>query len=263
MQGDGFFDERIAARYDDDPAAFDPALLEATVDVLAELAGAGPALEFAIGTGRVALPLARRGVEVKGVELSRAMIAQLRRKAGGAALEVAVGDMTTTRVVGPFSLIYLVFNTINNLTTQAAQTACFRNAAAHLAPGGRFLVEVQVPPLQRLPEGQTLLAFDRTAAHWGIDEIDVVSQAFTSHHMRLVDGGCERLSLPMRYVWPSELDLMAEMAGLWPEARWGGWRKEPFTRWSRSHVSVWRKSSVGSAAETSPDQPHPIMDAED
>ncbi|QPH53796.1 class I SAM-dependent DNA methyltransferase [Pontivivens ytuae] len=240
MPGDSLFDEGVAARYDAEHPG-DAAEVEAAVALLAELAGSGPALEFAIGTGRLALPLARTGVAVEGIELSRAMVARLRAKPGGASIPVAIGDMTTVRIEGRFALVYLAFNTINNLTTQAAQVACFRNAAAHLEPGGCFVVEVGVPPLQHLPPGETRLAFARSDAHWGIDEIDVVSQNFVSHHVFLRDGGVERRALPMRYVWPAELDLMAELAGLRPKARWADWSRAPFTATSRSHVSVWDK----------------------
>ena len=242
MQDDGHFGAEIAAVYDDDAHAFDPARVNATVDCLERLAGDGPALEFAIGTGRIALPLKARGVTVSGIEMSRPMIEKLRAKERSDPIEIVVGDMATTRVPGPFSLVYLVFNTINNLTTQAAQTACFANAATHLATGGRFLIEVQVPPLQRLPLGETLLAFDRSDSHWGIDEIDVVSQRFTSHHVVMDAGGPQTTSLPMRYVWPSELDLMAQMAGLHLEHRWADWDQSPFTATSDRHVSVWRKA---------------------
>lgn len=242
MHDDGYFDGAVAATYDNDSAMFDASVIDPAVDVLAALAGNGRALEFAIGTGRIALPLARRGVAVHGIELSRAMVARLRAKDGGDAIDVRIGDMASMRVEGQFSLVYLVFNTINNLTTQAAQVACFRNAAAHLEPGGAFLVEVAVPPLQRLPVGETILAFDRSETHWGIDEFDVVTQAFTSHHMLIgEDGQWQRRSAPFRYVWPSELDLMAELAGLTLKDRWSDWQRAPFTALSRSHVSVWRK----------------------
>ncbi len=242
MHDDGHFGAEIAAVYDDDIHAFDPSRVKATVDCLEALAGGQRALEFAIGTGRIALPLKARGIDVSGIELSRAMIEKLREKERGAPMEIEVGDMATTRVPGAFGLVYLVFNTINNLTTQAAQIACFANAAAHLEPGGRFVIEVQVPPLQRLPPGETLLAFDRSDGHWGIDEIDVVTQRFTSHHVMFEGGGPQRTSLPMRYVWPSELDLMAQMAGLHPEHRWADWDQTPFTATSDKHVSVWRKA---------------------
>jgi SAM-dependent methyltransferase len=243
---DGYFDDRVAATYDESSAAmFDPAVLGPTVDLLADLVGGGRALELGIGTGRVALPLAARGVPVAGIELSRAMIRQLRAKPGGDAIDVTIGDLATTRVEGSFSLVYLVYNTIMNLTSQAAQIACFRNAAAHLAPGGRFVIEVDVPQLQRLPPGETLQVFDAADDHWGIDEIDVVTQRLVSHHVWIVDGRAERISMPFRYVWPAELDLMAEIAGMRLRDRWGGWDRAPFTAESRDHVSVWERADRG------------------
>jgi len=240
LQDDGYFGEDIAQRYDDDAAVFDPEAVEPVVDLLAKLAGRGRALEFGIGTGRIALPLAQRGVPVEGIDLSRAMVARLHSKAGGADIGVTIGDFATTVVERRFSLVYLVFNTINNLTTQAGQVACFRNAAAHLEPGGRFLVEVGVPRLQWLPPGETMLPFHLSEDHWGIDEYDVVTQALTSHHLTILDGKAERRSVPFRYVWPAELDLMAELAGMTLKTRWGGWKEEPFLRTSTSHVSVWQ-----------------------
>jgi len=241
MTDDGHFDENVAAGYDRDHGGTDPDLIARTTDVLVDLAKDGAALEFAIGTGRIALPLAARGVPVAGIELSNAMLAQMREKPGGADIPAAVGDMTTTRVAGKFSLVYLVFNTINNLTTQDAQIACFRNAAAHLAPGGRFVIEVGVPPLQDLTFGETKRAFALSPDHWGIDEFDVVTQGFTSNHVWFRNGETHRLSIPFRYVWPSELDLMARLAGLTLAARWQDWHKAPFTKHSRTHVSVWQK----------------------
>ena len=239
---DGFFDEAVAADYDDPTdEANDPATIESTVDLLAELAGDGRALELAIGTGRIALPLAARGVPVAGIELSRAMLARLRAKPGGADLPVVVGDMTTARVDGTFPLVYLVFNTIMNVTTQAGQVDVFRTAAAHLEPGGGFVVEVGVPDLQRLPPGETYRVYRATPTAWSMDEIDVVSQALTSHHLEVVDGRLDRVSIPFRYAWPAELDLMAQIAGLRLRDRWGGWRREPFTATSTSHVSVWER----------------------
>ena len=240
MTGDGYFDERVAARYDESSSdRFAPEAVEPAVDFLAALAGDGRALELAIGTGRIALPLAGRGVEVHGIDLSQAMVAKLREKAGGEEIPVVIGDFATTRVDGAFSLAYLVFNTINNLTTQAEQVACFRNVAAHLEPGGCFVIEVGVPQLRRLPPGQTMHVFDASEGHWGIDEYDVVNQGLVSHHFSLVDGAIERVSMPFRYVWPSELDLMAELAGMRLRERWSGWKREPFTGESRNHVSVW------------------------
>jgi SAM-dependent methyltransferase len=220
---------------------FDPAVVGPTVDFLADLAGSGRALELGIGTGRIALPLAERGVPVHGIELSRAMAARLRAKPGGEGIGVTIGDFSTTAVDGTFSLAYLVFNTIGNLTTQAAQVACFRNAAVHLEPGGCFVIEVGIPELQRLPPGETMRVFDAGQRHWGVDEYDVACQGLTSHHFELVDGRFERHSLPFRYVWPAELDLMAELAGMRLRERWSGWKREPFTSDSRKHVSVWEK----------------------
>ena len=240
MHEDGHFDERIAATYDRSEAdMFEPAVVEPAVDFLVELAAAGQALELGIGTGRIALPLARRGVPVHGIELSKAMVAKLRAKPGGESIPVTIGDFATAQVDGTFKVAYLVFNTIMNLTTQSAQVACFRNVAAHLEPAGRFVVEVGVPELQRLPPGETVRAFHVSGTSWGFDEIDVATQRLTSHHFELVDERMERSSIPFRYVWPAELDLMAELAGMSLQGRWSGWKREPFTRDSRKHVSVW------------------------
>ena len=225
----------VAARYDED-AGDAPAEL---VDFLAELAGDGAALEFAIGTGRVAVPLAGRGVPVTGIELSPDMAAQLARKTDG--IPVALGDMTTTRVDGTFSLVYIVFNSINNLTTQDAQVACFENAARHLEPGGCFVIEVHVPDLRRLLPGERYVPFSVTPTHAGIDEYDVVRQGLISHHYSVREGGWRQVSMPFRYVWPSELDLMARIAGMTLRDRWADWDRSPFTAESRKHVSVWTK----------------------
>ncbi|MBY4611549.1 class I SAM-dependent methyltransferase [Rhizobium sp. 9T] len=241
MHDDGFFDDEVAASYDDADGISAPEVVDPAVSLLAEFAVGGRVLEFAIGTGRLALPLARKGIEVEGIELSRAMVSRLRAKEGGAEIPVAIGDIATTRVDRRFPLVYLAFNTINNLTSQEAQVACFLNAAAHLETGGHFLIEVGVPPLQRLPLGETILAFDRTETHWGLDEYDVVSQNFTSHHIRIRDGNYRHFSIPLRYAWPAELDLMARLAGLKLKNRWGGWKKEPFTSVSDRHISVWQK----------------------
>jgi SAM-dependent methyltransferase len=239
---DGYFDERVAARYDEFAAEmFDPAVVDPAVDLLVELAGSGRALELGIGTGRIALPLAQRGVPVHGIELSKAMVARLRAKPGAEEIGVTIGDFATATMDGAFSVAYLVFNTILNLTTQAAQVACFRNVAAHLEPGGRFVIEVGVPGLQRLPPGETIHAFHVSETRWGFDEYDVATQGLTSHHFELVDGRLERLSIPFRYAWPAELDLMAELAGMTLRERWSGWKREPFTSDSRSHVSIWEK----------------------
>ena len=239
---DGYFDEHVAARYDVSEAEmFEAEAIDPVVEVLAELAGSGRALELGIGTGRIALPLARRGVSVHGIDLSKAMVARLRAKRDGEDIGVTIGDFATTTVDGSFSLAYLAFNTIMNLTTQAAQVACFRNAAAHLEPGGCFVIEVTIPDLRRLPPGETFHVFNASENHWGIDEYQVATQGLTSHHFETVDGTVERLSIPFRYAWPSELDLMAQLAGMELRSRWGGWKREPFTSESTKHVSVWEK----------------------
>jgi SAM-dependent methyltransferase len=242
---DGYFDERIAARYDESSADMSgAAVVDPVVDFLAPLAGSGRALELGIGTGRIALPLAQRGVPVHGIELSRAMVARLRAKPGGDDIEVAIGDFATTPVEGTFTVAYLVFNTIMNLTTQAGQVACFRNVAAHLEPGGCFVVEVGVPDLQRLPPGETVRAFHVSEDRWGFDEYDVARQGLVSHHFETVEGRIERVSMPFRYAWPAELDLMAQLAGMELRERWSGWKREPFTSDSRAHVSVWEKPAA-------------------
>jgi SAM-dependent methyltransferase len=237
------FGERVAARYDQAEAEmFEPETVAAAVDFLAQLAGEGDALELGIGTGRIALPLARRGVRVQGIDLSSAMVARLRAKPGGVDIPVTIGDFATTTVEGTFALAYLVFNTIQNLTTMDAQIACFRNVAAHLSPGGCFVIEVNVPALQRLAPGDTVLAFDVGPTHLGFDEFDVASQGLVSHHYSLGDGRLEVVSVPFRYVWPSELDLMARLAGMTLCERWADWRREPFTSAATKHVSVWQQA---------------------
>jgi SAM-dependent methyltransferase len=242
---DGYFDERVAARYDESAAEmFDSAVVDPVVDLLVELAGSGRALELGIGTGRIALPLTQRGVPVHGIELSKAMVARLRTKPGGEDIGVTIGDFATTTVDGTFSVAYLVFNTIMNLTTQAAQVACFRNVAAQIEPGGCFVIEVGVPELQRLPPGETIRAFHVSETRWGLDEYDVARQGLTSHHFALVDGRLDRFSVPFRYAWPAELDLMAQLAGMRLRDRWSGWKREPFTSESRKHVSIWEKVSA-------------------
>jgi SAM-dependent methyltransferase len=244
VDDDGYFGEPVAARYDDAvDDMLDRAGIDTAVDFLAELAGSGRALELGIGTGRVAVPLAQRGVPVSGIDMSKAMVARLHAKPDGTDIPVTIGDFATARVDGTFSVAYLVFNTISNLTTQAAQVACFRNVAAHLAPGGCFVIEVGVPGLRRLPPGETLRAFHLSETRWGIDEYDVATQGLTSHHFEVVDGRLERLSIPFRYAWPAELDLMAQLAGMGLCERWAGWKREPFTSESRMHVSVWEKSA--------------------
>jgi SAM-dependent methyltransferase len=227
-----YFAGAVAERYDTSTAGMD---VEPVVDFLVALAGRGAALELGIGTGRIALPLAARGVRVQGIDLSPDMVAQLRAKPGGDEIAVAIGDFATTKVDGTFTLAYLVFNTINNLTTQDAQVACFENVASHLEPGGCFVIEVGVAG--KAP----LSVFDLSDTHIGIDEYDAATQHLVSHHFTLVDGRWERLSMPFRSVSPAELDLMARIAGLRLRERWGGWRGEPFTRESGKHVSVWEK----------------------
>ena len=242
MHDDGYFDESVAARYDESAAEmFDPAVVDPVVALLVELAGSGRALELGIGTGRIALPLAQRGVPVHGIELSKAMVARLCAKPGGEDICVTIGDFATTTAEGKFSVAYLVFNTIMNLTTQDEQIACFQNVAAHLERGGCFVIEVGVPGLQRLPPGETVRAFNVSATRLGFDEYDVVSQGLISHHYSVVDGEFTVFSVPFRYVWPSELDLMARLAGMLLRERWGGWKREPFTSASTQHVSVWEK----------------------
>jgi SAM-dependent methyltransferase len=242
---DGYFGEHVAASYDDpSDDMFDPALLDTVAGVLAELAGGGRALELGIGTGRIALPLARRGVPVHGIDLSRAMVARLRAKPGGDAIGVTIGDFATTRVDGTFSLAYLVFNTINNLTTQRAQVACFRNVAAHLEPGGCFVIEVGVPELRRLPPGQNVVPFHVSPTRWAFDIYDTATQAMSSNYVTVDGGRGEYRSIPFRYVWPAELDLMAQLAGLRLRERWDGWTRAPFTSESRQHVSNWAKPGL-------------------
>ncbi len=237
------FDEEIAASYDDDSdERFDPEVLARTTEFLADLAGEGQALELAIGTGRVAVPLAQRGVSVSGIELSPYMLERLRAKPGAAGIEVTEGDMATTRVDGEFSLVYLVYNTITNLTSQDEQVACFENAARHLAPGGCFVIEVFVPILRLLPPGTTRHIFTDEPGYLGYDVYDIAAQIEWSHHVRLREDGTYRHSAaPYRYVWPGELDLMAKVAGLRLRERWADWDRSPFTGESEQHVSVWEK----------------------
>ena len=229
---ENWFTGWVAERYDEYTAALP---VDPVVDFLAELAGDGGALELGIGTGRIGLPLARRGLRVHGIDLSPAMVAKLRRKPGSDSIPVAIGDFSTTRVDATFSLVYLIRNTIMNLTTQDAQVACFANAAAHLEPGGCFVIEVVVPG------DRPLSVFDLSETHVGVDEYERATQALVSHHFRLVDGCWKRLSSPFRAVSPAELDLMARLAGLRLRERWSGWQREPFTSKSATHVSVWEK----------------------
>jgi len=232
-----YFGEEVAARYDDDGPMFSAGVIDSTVEFLAELAGAGAALELGVGTGRVAIPLARRGVRVHGIDLSESMVARLREKPGAERIGTTIGDFATTRVDGTFRLAYLVFNTIMNLTTQDQQVACFENVARQLERGGCFVVEVMVPDLRRLPPGERYVLFDVSEAHVGIDEYDVANQGLISHHHT------NRLSsTPFRYVWPAELDLMARIAGLALRERWADWDRSAFTSESRKHVSIWERA---------------------
>ena len=228
-----YFSGDIAVRYDESTSDMP---VEPVVDFLLPFASGG-ALELAIGTGRIAVPLAERGVRVQGIDFSPDMVSQLQQKTGE--IPVTIGDMATTRVVGAFSLVYIVFNSIFNLRTQERQVACFESAAAHLEPGGSFVVELMVPELQRLPRGDRFLLFDASPRHVGFDEFDLVTQGLTSHHYDPKRG--EYSTFPGRYIWPAELDLMARLAGMELRERWADWDRAPFTADSAKHVSVWRK----------------------
>jgi SAM-dependent methyltransferase len=243
MTSSDLWDEETAKRYDASSAAmFEPEVLDPAVDFLAGLADGGPALELAVGTGRVAVPLLSRGVPVCGIELSQPMVDQLHRKVPAQELPVVVGDMATTRVPGTFSLVYVVWNSIGNLRTQDEQVECFRNAAAHLRPGGRFVVELWVPGIRRFPPGQAAVPFHVSDEHVGFDTYDMTTQQGTSHHYtRLEDGTVRYGASNFRYIWPAECDLMARLAGLELEERVADWHRSPFTSDSEGHVSVWRK----------------------
>ena len=245
---DGWFPESVAAGYDEPGGANSPDVVGPAVEVLAELANGGPVLEFAVGTGRIAAPLAARGVSVSGIALSRAMASRITDKPGGDAVDVTIGDMTSTRVAGEFSLVYLVFNTISNVTTQDGQVAVFCNAAAHLRPGGLFLVEVGLPSLRRLPPGQDTVPFTVApdpagGGYVGFDQFDVVTQEFTSNHVTVSpDGSGSFRRIPFRYAWPAEMDLMARLAGMNLRHRWADWDRSELTQDSTKHVSVWEKA---------------------
>jgi SAM-dependent methyltransferase len=230
----------VADGYDESDM-FDPAVVDPAVDFLSDLTGDGAALELGIGTGRIALPLSQRGVRVHGIDLSPAMVAKLRTKPGADGIGVTMGDFATTQVDQRFTLAYLVYNTIENLTTQDEQVLCFQNAAAHLEPGGCFVIELEVPQLRRLPPGETARAFAVTPNYLGFDVLDVATQHGVSHHYWFADGRSGAFSMPYRYVWPAELDLMARIAGMTLRERWGSWTREPFTNESRTHISVWEK----------------------
>ena len=220
---------------------FAPAVVQPAVDFLASLAGDGPALEFGVGTGRIALPLSARGARVHGIDLDEASIARLRAKPGGDAIGVTIGDFARVQVDGRFRLVYLVFNTIMNLVTQDAQVACFENAAHHLQRGGCFVIETMIPALRRLPSGERFVVFDGSPSHWGVDEYDVANQQLVSHHFDMDGDRARKSSGLFRYALPGEFDLMARLAGLELRERWAGWGREPFTSESTSHVSVWQK----------------------
>lgn len=241
MTEDGYFDEFVAKTYDEAHGRNDAAAIDQTVECLAQLAGDGPLLEFAIGTGRVAIPLVERGFDVRGIELSKAMVAQLRKKEAGPPMQIAIGDMRYERLDAQFSLVFLVFNTIDNLTTQEAQVECFENAARHLSAGGRFLIETNVPPLQSLAFGERHAVFACEPDYIGVDEIDVATQNYTSRKIWANKKQSKHLAIPFRYVWPSELDLMARLAGLELAFRWADWDRSPFNHMSRRHISVWQK----------------------
>lgn len=243
MTSSDLWDDDTAERYDELSAEmFAPEVLDPAVDFLAALAGTGRALELAIGTGRVGVPLAARGVRVSGIELSQPMVDRLRRKVSADEVPVVLGDMATATAAGSFSLVYVVWNSIGNLRTQEEQVECFQNAARHLAPGGRFVVELWVPGIRRFPPGQAAVPFEVTDRHVGFDTYDMVSQRGTSHHYWRQDDGSTRYGASnFRYIWPAECDLMARLAGLELEQRVADWHGAPFTSDSESHVSVWRK----------------------
>lgn len=245
MRPEEIWDEDAARTYDTPGTGmFAPEVLEPTVDRLVGLAGQGRVLEFAIGTGRVAIPLSERGVPVTGIELSTAMVDELRTKASRDAIPVVVGDMATARAPGPFTLVYLVYNTISNLLTQREQIACFGNAARHLTPGGRFVIELWVPELRKLPPGQQATVFHAEPGYIGLDTYDVLEQRVVSHHFTFGEGKqAQLLRTPHRYIWPAELDLMAQLAGFERETRHADWAGAEFTADSRSHVSVYRLST--------------------
>ncbi|HVA07929.1 MAG TPA: class I SAM-dependent methyltransferase [Acidimicrobiales bacterium] len=238
-----YFAGTIAEHYDDDTAISDPKCVDPVVDFLADLASDAPALELGIGTGRIGLPLSQRGVTVHGIELSPDMVAQLRAKPGGENIAVTVGNFAEARADGTFGLAYLVYNTIENLTTQDEQVDCFCNVARHLDTGGRFVIEVEIPQIRRLPPGETARPFYVSHTRLGFDELDTANQSGVSHHYWIGEGRSQVFSMPYRYVWPAELDLMARIAGLRLQERWGDWNREPFTSDSIKHISVWDKGA--------------------
>lgn len=242
MNDDGYFDEAAAERYDEfSGSMFDPEKVDPVVDFLADLAEGGSLLELGVGTGRIALPLVRRGLEVDGIDMSVAMTDRLRSKGDGDKVGITIGDFASFSTGKKYSVAYLVFNTIMNLTTQEAQVACFQNVANHLEPGGLFVIEVSIPKLQRLPVGETIRPYKMTDSRMSFDEYSVADQGLISHHFTLTDGIWDRMSIPFRYVWPDELNLMARLAGMSLYGRWSGWKQEPFTNDSETLVAVWQK----------------------
>jgi hypothetical protein len=243
------FDDWVAERYEQLwPELFASDVVGPTVDCLCELARGGACLEFGIGTGRIGIPLSQRGVRVHGIELAQSMVRRLRAQPGGEDLAVTIGDFATTSVGGEFSLVYLLRNTITNLTTQDEQVACFRNAAAQLAPAGLFLIENYVPQLRRLPPGETVRVFAAEPDHLAFEHYDPATRIAVSTHYWAIDGELHKFSSPHRYVWPHELDLMAKNAGLTLHRRWSDWHRHAFTSDSPSHVSVWRKPPASDEA---------------
>jgi SAM-dependent methyltransferase len=229
-----FYDESAAEMFTD-------SVVTPVVDLLAELAGHGPALELGIGTGRIALPLAARGVSVTGIDASVKMVEKLREKPGGGDIPVVIGDFATAAAEGEFSLAYAVFNAIWNLRTQDRQVACFQNVARHLKPGGHFVIELFVPDLLNISPGHNIRPFRANSTGMSFDVYDVVEQRLTSHHFWIGEQGMRSFASEGRYAWPAELDLMAQLAGMTLTHRWAGWHREPFTEASRSHVSVYAK----------------------
>ena len=236
-----YFGKEIAERYDDDQLIYDPNVVNPAVDFLADMSCGGAALELGIGTGRIALPLSRKGIRVHGIDFSQEMVAQLQSKPGADSIGVTMGNFAETKVDLSFQLVFLVFNTITNLTTQDAQVDCFRNAAAHLETGGCFVIETFIPELRLLPHGEMIRPHQFNQSRFDFDEYNVATQELISHHYRNVEGAFQGHSLPFRYVWPSELDLMAQLTGMRLRERWGNWNRQPFTNESTAHISVWEK----------------------
>lgn len=238
-----YFGKEIAEKYDDDQSIYNPSIVNTMVNFLANLAGNGTALEFGIGTGRIALPLSQKGIKMHGIDFSPDMIAQLQSKPGADSIGITIGNFAEMKVNKSFRLVFLVFNTITNLTTQDAQVNCFNNAAAHLEPGGCFVIETFIPELRLLPHGQTIRPHQFNETRFDFDEYNVATQELVSHHYKNINGSFQGHSLPFRYVWPSELDLMARLAGMKLKERWSDWNKQPFTNESTAHISVWEKHS--------------------